>query len=84
MHKAHRLVAGRKSVVCALVCLYPAKAVPLSQSVQISLRQQPTKEKQGLRQCGFRAQGIARFRKSNTGKAGSSITGQAYDASTNR
>ena len=28
-----------------LVCLYPAKAVPLSQSVQISLRQQLTQEK---------------------------------------
>ena len=83
MHKAHRLVAGRKSVVCALVCLYPTKAVPLSQSVQISLRQQPTKEKQGLRQRGFRAQGIASFKKS-TGKSGSSITGHAYDATTNR
>ena len=46
-----------------LVCLYPTKAVPLSQNVQMSLRQQPTKEKQGLRQCGFRAQGIARFKK---------------------
>ena len=30
-----------------LVCLYPTKAVPLSQSAQIRLRQQPTQEKQG-------------------------------------
>ena len=32
-----------------LVCLYSAKAVPLSHSVQISLRQQPTQEKAGLK-----------------------------------
>ena len=64
-----------------LGCLYSAKAVPLSQSAQTSLRQQATQEKAGLKAVWFQSTG---HRKSNTDKPGSSITGQAYDATMNR